>query len=259
MDASEWNGTVSADTSAGTVISLYCKGGSNLVTSIEELLALVADAPTDGTQWVINVNADITFEDASGSASSTVHLTAGQNILIQSHGNNIFTLTYPGGIMFDPGWYVADDAAMTYLTLENLKLVGGYNTLVRGYRSRCKVTLNNCTLSSNQARGCDDYRYRGGGQGGAIRNYGGAVTLTNCVLSNNTAATNTKGVGQGGAIYNNGGTTSLTGCTLTGNTAESGNAIYCASGTVTLTSCSTLNEGDVAKAEGATVTINGRS
>ena len=63
------------------------------------------------------------------------------------------------------------------------------------------------------------------GQGGAIFNDHGVLTVSNCVLSNNSAA------GAGGAIFSNGftsGTASLVvkSCTFTNNTAAEGGALY---------------------------------
>jgi hypothetical protein len=82
--------------------------------------------------------------------------------------------------------------------------------------------------------------------GGAILNQRGDLTLTGCLLLNNTAPPIAykyeRGPGTGGAIDNQDGTLSLVGCTLTGNTANVGGAI--ADGTysnhssdITLTDC----------------------
>jgi hypothetical protein len=62
-----------------------------------------------------------------------------------------------------------------------------------------------------------------GGGGGAVRNnMGGSLTLINCLMAENSAAT------FGGAIRNsNSGVTMLTNCTLSGNTAKSGRAMAC--------------------------------
>ena len=67
-------------------------------------------------------------------------------------------------------------------------------------------------------------------RGGAIKNTGGTLALTDCTLSGNTAT-------NGGAIYSTG-TTSLTGCTLSGNSATSfGGAAFNFLGKMTLTNC----------------------
>ena len=74
-----------------------------------------------------------------------------------------------------------------------------------------------------------------GGVGGGVDNFGGAVALTGCTLTGNTAAPG----GEGGGLYNGfGGTAALTGCTLTGNSASFGGGLYNDNGgTATLTGC----------------------
>ena len=86
------------------------------------------------------------------------------------------------------------------------------------------------------------------GFGGAIENdnsNGGTLTLTHCILSNNTVIPSSDGSGgDGGAIDNYNGNGSgmiaLTGCTLTGNSAQNGGGIENdddSTGTITLTNC----------------------
>jgi hypothetical protein len=91
------------------------------------------------------------------------------------------------------------------------------------------LTLTGCTLSGNSA-------YFGGG---LYNISGGTATLTDCTLSGNTASGDGGGIGTGGGGSNDGGdTVTLTDCTLSGNTAAiQGGAIEIGSGTATLTDC----------------------
>lgn len=93
-----------------------------------------------------------------------------------------------------------------YIAPEKIVLISGV-TIANGKTSdkdgggvynEGTLTLNDCTLTANQADG-----------GGAVSNKG-TLTLTGCTLSEN------KAVRQGGAVYSEG-TLTLTGCTLSDN------------------------------------------
>ena len=77
-----------------------------------------------------------------------------------------------------------------------------------------------------------------GSLGGGILNTMGSLTLTNCIISGNTATSG------GGGVFNNTGPLTLINCTLSGNTVTNGNgggiAIGDSSsdpGTLTATNC----------------------
>ena len=73
-------------------------------------------------------------------------------------------------------------------------------------------------------------------QGGAIFNNGGSVSLTACLLTNNTAGG--APLDLGGALCNNGGALTLSGCSLSNNaaagTTAEGGAIFTANGTAVI-------------------------
>jgi len=145
----------------------------------------------------------------------------------------------------------AATATISDVTLER----GAVSGLGGGIVNGGTVSLTNCTLMANRARG---------GEGGAIGNYG-TVTLTNCVFLHNSAdvggaidsggggtltASNSTFTGNtarvAGAIYNEGGTATATGCTFIGNKALhwGGGGIYNYNTGLTLTNCTfTLNSG----------------
>jgi predicted outer membrane repeat protein len=86
------------------------------------------------------------------------------------------------------------------------------------------VTLTNCTLTDNTAAGI----------GGAINNEGSILTLTNSTLAGNTSLGSTDPA-QGGAIFNFDVPLTLIHCTFTGNTATGyGAAIRTLGGTLTI-------------------------
>lgn len=78
------------------------------------------------------------------------------------------------------------------------------------------LTLENLTLTGGKATGTGDE-----GSGGAIfTNNASTVTITNCIITGNEAATN------GGGLNVKGTYTTITNCTFTGNTAKNGGGIY---------------------------------
>jgi len=114
-------------------------------------------------------------------------------------------------------------------------IVNGFH--LGGYQST--LTVIDCTISGNSAP-----------YGGAIYNASGAMTISNSILSGNSAGI------AGGAIYNDGGPTTVSGgCTLTGNSAGNyGGAIYNASGTLTVSVCTLTGN---AASEGGAMYISG--
>jgi predicted outer membrane repeat protein len=68
-------------------------------------------------------------------------------------------------------------------------------------------------------------------RGGAIRNNNGTLSLSDAVISGNTAFQ------QGGGLYSEGGTTTLTGCAISGNAAVHGGGLALDSGLLSPTDC----------------------
>jgi predicted outer membrane repeat protein len=102
---------------------------------------------------------------------------------------------------------------------------GGGNSGNKGgalYNSTGSPTLTNCILSGNSAYN----------EGGAIYNVSSSPTLTHCILSGNSSGS------FGGAIYNEDSSPTLTNCSFSGNLASSGGAIYNFGSSPTLTHCS---------------------
>ncbi len=101
------------------------------------------------------------------------------------------------------------------------------------------LTLTDCLVTGNTAFTS--------GTGGGLENYGSA-TLTNCVLSGNSAGN------EGGGLAGNG-TTKLVNCAVTGNTAAAGGGLFM-SGPTTLTGC-TLSGNTASGIAGGLETLGG--
>jgi len=111
------------------------------------------------------------------------------------------------------------------------------------------LTINHLTLDSGSSN-----------NGGAIRNWSGAVTIIDCTIANNTASN------VGGAIHcDSGGIVTVTNSTLSGNTAGRGGAInkHGSGGAITITdstiadNIATGNDGGGIHFEFGTLTITG--
>ncbi len=126
----------------------------------------------------------------------------------------------PAAISFDPQYFAAPRSiALAGQQLEQSDTSGPWSiegpaggvTVDAGGLSRVFQVDGGVTasLSGLTITGGDTgvYPYVGGG----LNNEGGAVTLTGCTVSGNSA------VGQGGGVYSNGGTITLTDCTISGN------------------------------------------
>lgn len=93
------------------------------------------------------------------------------------------------------------------------------------FRENCTATLNNITLSNNNAS-----------SNGVVYANGGTLTVTNVPATDNNA-------GSGGVLYTSGGSTKVyvNKCSWTDNTAKNGGAIYLSDATVN------LNDSDFSK------------
>lgn len=182
---------------------------------------------------------------------------------IDFHGKNITVTSQngPAKTIIDCGGYKSTDGSGNHrgfylhsgeksATISGFTVKNGYETYISsipdsdlggGIYSHFKgngnatITLTNCIISGNTA---------GGGGGVYNSNYKGNATLTNCTITGNTSP-----YGGGLLIQNDNGTTTLINCTITGNTAQdgTGGGVYNenGSGTITLTNC-TISENTAA-------------
>ena len=136
----------------------------------------------------------------------------------------------------------------TNLTIDASALPGGLqingNGSVQIFNVASTVFLNSLTITNGYSTN----------NGGGIYN-GGTLTLTNCILSGNSA-TNSIGVahGLGGGIYNDGGTLTLNQCTLSGNSVGwGGGGIYNLQGIATLNQCTLSGNNTIMTAAAFTI------
>jgi predicted outer membrane repeat protein len=99
-----------------------------------------------------------------------------------------------------------------------------------------------------------------GGDGGALYNDGGNVTMTNCVINGNASTINAPDTGGGGVA--NAGTITLTATRIRGNMAAADGGGLCNSGMAALLDClvagnSAASGGGIYAAAGGSVTLAG--
>ena len=165
----------------------------------------------------------ITFDPSLSGATITLSntLTINTNLTIDASA-------LPGGLQINGNgsvfFQIFNVASSITVFLNSLTITNAGNGGIANYGI---LTLNNCTLSGNNA-------FTGGG---GIYN-GGTLSMNKCTLSGNSAV-------YGGGIWNDiGGTLTMNQCTLSGNSAVYGGGIYNGSGsfnsyesTLTLNQC----------------------
>ncbi|MBS0630910.1 MAG: tandem-95 repeat protein [Verrucomicrobia bacterium] len=192
------------------------------------LRAAVAQAAQYGAQpWTIVPN-------GLGSATLTVG-SAGETDT--ELGDSAFVITTD--VTIDgtglPGFTLSPDPAAApmrlfriapggKLTLRNLTVSGGSAHLGGAIYNEGTLILDAATLSGNTATASDT----AGGQGGAIYNHGGSVSLVNSsAIEANTAADASESIfGLGGAIYTRDGAVAFNASSLADNVAHNGGGIY---------------------------------
>lgn len=143
------------------------------------------------------------------------------------------------------------------ITGNHARIGGGgiLNSVNTQFPAGAKLRLNNCTVSNNKVGTTED----GGSGGGGIVNVGGAVTLTNTVVSNNVTGPGVSGPpdgpiviefpSNGGGIRNDSGTFSLIGSQVRGNRGDMGGGIR-NSGVLTLDAASRVTDNTANEADG---------
>lgn len=110
------------------------------------------------------------------------------------------------------------------LTLRNLTLENGLSPLGGAIFNEGTVILDGVTLQNNTAPATDGTV---AGEGGAIYNEGGVLTIGNSTLTANTAASASDTIrGLGGAIFTHNGAVAINGTAVFSNTAGDAGALY---------------------------------
>jgi predicted outer membrane repeat protein len=137
-------------------------------------------------------------------------------------------------ILLPAGATITLETALPQIT-KSITIEGNGATLTRSFEPGSNTSLLYISSSAAEVR-INRLHFMSGratGNGGAIYDYSGKLTLESCVFSDNQTTSS-----SGGAIYTAGNTT-ISGCTFYGNVAGTGygygGAIYGSSGTLTLT------------------------
>jgi hypothetical protein len=199
---------------------------------------LLSGLPYPTATTVTQLAADISYANNTGGAftvnlqpGTTFALTTGYLPVICGGTHSVdLTILGNGDTIDASGQFslfgVAHGAS---LTLDHVTLQHGYAVYSGGaIYNDGTLTISNSIVSNNSAG-----TYGGGGAGGAIYNYSGTVTVSNSTLSGNTVL-GWDGVdnptGDGGAIYNVYGSVTINHSTVSGNSAEpmwgSGGGVY---------------------------------
>jgi hypothetical protein len=197
-----------------------------LLTTVTNLMD---SGPGSLRQAIIDTPAGGTVDFQDG-LSGTITLTSAPLTI-----NKILTIEGPGASVITVSGNHARQVfvipspftvAMSGLTIANGNAGNAGNG--SGISNGGALTITNCTLSGNSA--ANDASHGGGG----IFNTG-TLTVTSTTLSGNQ-------VGQGGGIYNNTGTLMVTSSTFSGNSAYyNGGGIYNRSGTAVVTNSTFSN------------------
>ncbi len=188
--------------------------------------------------------------------------------------NSTITNNVANGVndAFGGGIYAAKSLTILNSNVSNNLATGKFAVRGGGVASNGTLVAIDSTFDGNVAtHATDDWAARGGGiYFGAVE---GTATLTNCVVSNNSASNDGGGVYStssayfanvlivgndgacGGAFYGKSGTAIFANATLTGNAAATGGGLYVVDGAATLyNSIVALNK---AKTGGADVAVDG--
>jgi predicted outer membrane repeat protein len=217
-----------ARTRSGNLLALLLPA----VLILALLMLFLAGGATASAQVVTN-RADSgpgTLRSAITNAANGAVITfdpslSGATITLTINTNlTIDALALPGGLQINGHSSVQDFnvASNTLVFLNSLTIIGGFGVYGGGIFNDGTLTLTNCILSGNSATN----------SGGGIYNYG-TLTLNQCTLSGNSAANG------GGGIFILYGTLALNQCTLSGNSAatSSGGGIFSSHGLLTLNQC----------------------
>ncbi len=189
-------------------------------------------------------NDTINFDATAFAGSQTITLTSGELVI---DNNGTLTINGTGANRLSIS---GNNTSQVFLinsgavaAINNLTVTNGNTSNFIGggiFNDGGTLTLTNSIVSNNTAR-----------SGGGIFNNAGTLTLTNSTVSNNYASEF-----GGGGIGNTNGTLTLTGSTVSGNSAEGfGGGIAIQSGTLTLIN-STVN-GNSAQGGGGIVNSEG--
>jgi len=210
------------------LLMLFLAGGA---TASAQVVTNTADSGPGTLRSAITNAASgavITFDPSLSGATITL-----SNTLAINTNLTIDASALPGGLQINGNHAVQIFNVASNITvfLNSLTITGGADAVGGGIYNDGTVTLNQCTLSGNVAAS-----FYGSPGGGGIFNYYGTLTMNQCTLSGNDAIS-VDGSPGGGGIWNLYGTLTMNQCTLSGNSARTGGGILNDGGTATLNQC----------------------
>jgi hypothetical protein len=223
---------------------------SYTAATVSDLIADINAANAAGGSNTIMLAAGTTFtltavDNTTLGATGLPVVAANDNLTLIGNGDTLERSTASG----TPAFRLLEVVGGGALTLSNLTLQGGLSTdqfgpgLGGGIYSSGMLTLASCTIQNNHALGGTGYRDGSDALGGGLYVDGGTASLTNVILSGNTAQggngadgfqspyqrrhpvpPGNGGNGLGGGMYVAAGTVTLRQTTVSGNTATGGTA-----------------------------------
>ncbi len=157
-----------------------------------------------GTYNLSQLNPDSPGTTATAALNDLQIGSTGSTITVVGNGGTgvkpIIVQMVGGNDVITTGFKADYSPAIVTLTLDNLEITGGTFTGIftgadDGAGNRANTTITRCNIHHNTNGDATN------GQGGAIYNQTGSLTLTNNTITNNTATNSAKG--QGGAVFYN--------------------------------------------------------
>jgi hypothetical protein len=202
-----------------TLLTNYTAG------TVSHLIADINAANAAGGANTITLVAGATFtltavNNSTDDNTGLPVIAANDNLTIAGNGDVIQRSTATG----TPAFRLLDVAAGAALTLESLTLQGGLASNLYDFAgqggaiySNGSLTVANCTIQNNQARGTFTFA-----DGGAIYSTG-SVIIQSCTIQNNEAFTANGFTAAGGGIYSTGSLT-VQSTTIQNDSAIGGNS-----------------------------------
>lgn len=228
-----------------------------LAPAVFTVLNLNDSGPDSLRDCVAKANAAAGFDSVvfGPSVVGTITLTSGEIIIndtVSIGGPGKSLLTISGGKSQRIFNIASTSDTKGAISITSLTLSDGFTSgfvsggsAIRG--TAPSLSLSNCALTSNIAASGG---ISGAGIGGAIALSGGSLTVNNCLLSGNSATT------RGGAITLGGGSIQLSNSTVSNNTAGQGGGIY-ASNNVTIIASTFSGNSAVGTGRGGGILIQG--
>jgi parallel beta-helix repeat protein len=227
------------------------QGGSAAISG----LSITGGNTNGGGGGLLNNGGVLSLADCAITGNAATGLSGGGGLYTSAGGTTtLANCNVSGNTAFYSGGGISTGSGGA-TTLTGCTVSGNTGEFGGGlYINRGTTTLNDTTVSNNQATASRNIE----GFGGGLFNSDGTLSLVDCSITGNVAS----GDLGGGGVYSQGGTTTLSGCTVSGNASHyDGGGVHSAySATLTMTNCtvtgnSARNSGGGIFGLGATFTM----